>query len=126
MSILIDPSGKILTRESVVNQFLSPVQVGGFVVSQATRMFLQNELDENNVHELFSSISKEMTSFCQEKKLLPTRDSIFAAKGKEAALKRSEASQTPHINEGEEVHFFFDGNHIIYFNISNTHYSLIV
>jgi cupin superfamily acireductone dioxygenase involved in methionine salvage len=62
-----------------------------------------------------------MDQFCrQKKKLIPTKASVF----KEAP--RSVTSQMPHINEGDEIHFFFDGSYVMYFNVNGQHYSLIV
>ena len=126
MSILIDVSGKILTKERIVNQLLAPVQVGKFVISEEATKFIENELNEHNANQLFQFIPKDMHAFCQDKKLIPTKASIFKKQAGDVSQSRSEASQTPHINSGEEIHFFFDGSYIIYFNINDQHFSLVV
>lgn len=121
MSILIDQGGKIYENDSLVNQHLSPVQIGKFGVSEGAKKFITSGLNESNADQLFQFIPQEMDQFCrQEKKLIPTKASVF----REAP--RSVTSQTPHINEGDEIHFFFDGSYVMYFNVNGQHYSLIV
>lgn len=122
MSILIDPKGRVFAKEGVVNQLLEPVQIGKFVISDKAKQFIVNALNEGNVNQLFHFIPEDMQTLCQEKKLIPTKASIFKKQGEE----RSEVSQTPHINAGDELHFFFDGSYVIFFNINGQHYSLIV
>jgi cupin superfamily acireductone dioxygenase involved in methionine salvage len=126
MSILIDQNGKVFVNESAVNKLLSPVQIGKFVISHDAKQFIEAELNESNANQLFQFIPKDMHAFCQDKKLIPTKASIFKRQAIELSQTRSEASQTPHINSGEESHFFFDGSYIIYFNINGQHFSLIV
>lgn len=121
MSLLIDQSGKIYANDSLVNQHLSPVQIGKFEISEDAKKFIATGLNESNADQLFQFIPQEMDQFCrQEKELIPTKASVF----KEAP--RSVTSQRPHINEGDEIHFFFDGSYVIYFNVNDQHYSLIV
>lgn len=121
MSLLIDKSGKIYENDSLVNQHLSPVQIGKFGISNEARQFIATDLNESNADQLFQFIPQEMDQFCrQNKKLIPTKASVF----KEAP--RSVTSQTPHINEGDEIHLFFDGSYVMYFNVNGQHYSLIV
>lgn len=67
-----------------------------------------------------------MQALCQDKKLLPTKASIFNNQTVESSKSRSDNSQIPHINSGDEIHFFFDGSYIIYFNINNQYFSLVV
>ena len=126
MSILIDSKGKVFTREDLVNQMLFPVQVGNFIISHEAKQFIKIELDEDNVNQLFKFIPNNMLSLCQEKNLIQTKASIFKTKSEETSRSRSEASQIPHINSGDELHFFFDGSYIIYFSINGEHFSLIV
>lgn len=131
MSLLIDPTGKVFENEAIVNQHLSPVQIGKFEISIETKEFINKELNDSNTDQLFGFIPEEMDQFCrQDRKLIPTKASIFRLnpqeKQQDTAQKRSESSQTPHINEGNEIHFIFEGSYIIYFNIKDQHYSLIV
>ena len=126
MSILIDSKGKVFTREDLVNQKLSPAQIGNFIISHEANQFIKAELDEDNVNQLFQFIPNNMRSLCQEKNLIQTKASVFKKQAEESSQSRSEASQIPHINSGDELHFFFDGSYIIYFNINGEHFSLIV
>lgn len=126
MSILIDQNGKALAKEDAINLLLSPVLVGKFILSTEAKQFIGDELNEHNVNQLFQFIPKNMQALCQDKKLIPTKASIFKKKDSDPSQTRSEASQTPHINAGDEIHFFFDGSYIIYFNIKDQHFSLIV
>jgi hypothetical protein len=126
MSILIDSKGKVFTREDLVNQKLSPAQTGNFIISHEAKQFINAELDEDNVNQLFQFIPNNMHSLCQEKNLIQTKASVFKKQSEESSQSRSNASQIPHINSGDELHFFFDGSYIIYFNIHGEHFSLIV
>jgi len=126
MSILINSNGKVFSKENLVNQILSPVQSGSFIVSHEAKQFIQDELNEDNANQLFQFVPNNMRSLCQEKKLIQTKASVFNKQAEESSQSRSEASQTPHINSGDELHFFFDGSYVIYFNIKGEHFSLIV
>lgn len=126
MSILIDQKGKVFVKEEVLNQLLYPVQIGKFSLSNETKQFIENELNEHNTNLLFEFIPLDMQEYCLRKKLIPTKASIFKKQEGEISQTRSDASQTPHINSGDEVHFFYGGSYIIYFNINGQHYSLIV
>jgi len=126
MSILIDSKGKVFAKENLVNQILSPVQTGKFIISHEAGQFIENELNEENANKLFQFIPANMHVLCQEKKLIKTKASVFKKQEGELSHSRSESSQTPHINSGDELHFFFDGSYIIYFNIKEQHHSLIV
>lgn len=126
MSLLIDAHGKILTRETFVNQLLSPVKIGKFIISCEAKKFIENKLNKHNANHLFQFIPRDMHAYCQNEKLIPTKSSIFKKRSQELPQSRSEASEIPHINSGNEMHFFFDGSYIIYFNINSQHYSLIV
>lgn len=125
MSVLFDANGKVLTIETVVNQLLSPVHIGKFIIPNEAHNLL-NDLSDDNVNLLFQFIPKEMQDICKNKNLIPTKASIFKKKEPALIQNRSEASQIPHVNAGDELHFFFDGSYIIYFNINNQHFSLIV
>lgn len=126
MSILIDSKGKAFGKEDLINQILSPVQIGNFTISHEAKKFIDNELKEENANQLFQFIPGNMRLLCEEKKLIQTKASVFKKQAEELSHSRSEASQTPHINSGDELHFFFDGSYIIYFNINREHFSLIV
>jgi cupin superfamily acireductone dioxygenase involved in methionine salvage len=126
MSVLIDENGKILTKESIANQLLTPVQFGKFIISDEATKFLENELNEHNTNQLFQFIPKEMLALCEDKNLIPTKASIFKTQTEDMSQARSEASQVPHINSGDEMHFFFGGSYVMYFNINDQHYSLVV
>lgn len=126
MSILINAQGKVLADEEAINLLLSPVKVGHFSISDSAKDFLQDRLSAENVNQLFQFIPDEMQAFCRYKNLIPTRASIFQTQADKNSQTRSSASQTPHINEGNEIHFFFAGSYLMYFNIDNDHYSLIV
>lgn len=126
MSILIDQNGGVFANNGVLNQLLSPVQVGKFIISYEAKQFIKDELNEHNTSKLFQFISKDMNIICQDKKLIQTKASIFKKCVQKVSQIRSEASQKPHINEGDEMHFFFDGSYIMYFNIGEQHFSLIV
>lgn len=90
---------------------------------EATK-FITDELNETNANLLFQFIPTD--GIHRDKKLIPTKASIFKNTAQESSQSRSAASQIPHINSGDESHFFFDGSYIIYFNISDQHFSLIV
>ena len=126
MCILIDQNGKIFATDDSINQILSPVQIGNFSINSEAKKFIKSEMNEDNTNKLFDFISQDMLSFCHEKKLIQTKASIFKKSAEQISQSRSDASQIPHINSGNEIHFFFDGSHIIYFNIKEQHYSLIV
>lgn len=127
MSVLISQDGKVLVNDIGKNQALLPVQTGSFTINPDTIQFIKDKLNENNVNELFQFIPDELKTLCQEKRLIPTKASIFKPQADELSSQtRSNASQIPHINAGNELHFFFAGSHIIYFNINNQHYALIV
>jgi hypothetical protein len=119
MCILFDEKGKVFTNEDIVNQLLSPVQTGKFTISNEAEKFIEAELNENNASQLFQFIPKEMIVLCKDKKLIQTKASIFKHDTEKVSQSRSEASQIPHINSGNEVHFFFDGSYLIYFNVSS-------
>jgi mannose-6-phosphate isomerase-like protein (cupin superfamily) len=89
-------------------------------------MFIDNDLTDHNANWLFNYVPKGMLEFCEDQKLIPTKASIFKEHPQDASQTRPSASQTPHINAGNEVHFFFADSHIIYFNIHGEHLSLIV
>lgn len=125
MSILIDASGKVLTNENIVNQLLSPVHIGKFIIPIEAHNLL-SDLSDHNANQLFQFIPKEMQDLCKNKNLIPTKASIFKKNEQALPQARSEASQIPHINAGDELHFIFDGSYIIYFNINDQHFSLIV
>jgi cupin superfamily acireductone dioxygenase involved in methionine salvage len=127
MSLLIDQNGHVFENSVRINQLLSPVQVGRFIISDDAREFMKNDMDDSNVDHLFRFIPKEMDQLCRQTKgLVPTKASVFKLTQQAGSQERSDASQTPHINAGNEVHFFFDGSYIIYFSIDSSHYSLIV
>jgi cupin superfamily acireductone dioxygenase involved in methionine salvage len=126
MCILVDQSGKIFANENSINQLLSPVQAGNFVISNEAKKFTNREMNESNANRLFDFIPQDMLAFCEDKKLIQTKASIFKKSAEQVSQSRSDASQIPHINSGNEVHFFFDGSYIIYFNVNDQHYSLIV
>lgn len=105
--------------------------MGHFTISKEAVHFMQNGMDESNVNDLFQFIPQEMDVYYrQDKNLIPTRASIFKNQPQEEISKtsqtRSKSSQMPHINEGDEVHFFFGSSYIICFNLNDHHYSLIV
>lgn len=125
MGVLIDENGKVLTDENFINELLSPVLIGKFIISNEAHNLLA-DLSDDNANQLFQFIPKEMQDFCRNKNLIPTKASIFKENDQVSTQTRSEASQTPHINVGDELHFFFDGSYVIYFNIKNQHFSLIV
>ena len=126
MSTLINSKGKIYTKLDLVNQMLSPVQIGKFIVSYEAEQFIENELHEGNAIQLFQFIPANMLLLCQEKELMQTKVSVFKNQAAELSQPRFEASQIPHTNSGKEFHFIFDGSYIIYFNINEEHLSLIV
>jgi mannose-6-phosphate isomerase-like protein (cupin superfamily) len=126
MCILIDSNGKIFANEASINRILSPVQVGNFSICNEAKNFIKAEMNEGNANRLFDFIPQDMLIFCQEKKLIQTKASVFKKSAEQLSQSRSDASQTPHINSGNEIHFFFDGSYIIYFNIKGQHHSLIV
>ncbi len=126
MSILIDQNGKVFANKEKANQLLLPVKIGKFEIKSETKKFIENDLNELNVDTLFQCIPTEMKDFCQYKKIFPTKASIFKSKQQEETEKRSEVSQIPHINAGDEIHFFFGGSYIIYFNQNGQHLSVIV
>ena len=126
MCVLIDSNGKIFATEDSINQILSPVQVGIFSIFNEAKDFIKTEMNEGNANKLFDFIPQDMLIFCQEKKLIQTKASVFKKSAEQLSQSRSDASQTPHINSGNEIHFFFGGSYIIYFNIKGQHYSLIV
>lgn len=126
MCILIDEQGKIYTNKGIINQLLSPVKIGNFYIPDYSTKFIKDELNEANISQLFNFIPTEMHISCQKMGLIPTKASIFKKQRGEIPQVRSEASQTPHINSGNEMHFFFDGSYLIYFNIEGQHFSLVV
>lgn len=127
MSILISQSGKVSVNTLDVNQVLAPVEIGNFTISRAAAQFIDEELSEHNVINLFQFIPEDLKNLCKDRKLIPTKASIFKTQvANSLSQTRSDVSQTPHINEGDELHFFFAGSYIIYFNINNQHYSLVV
>lgn len=127
MSLLISQNGEIFGNDVLINQRIFPVQVGKFRISDDANKFIMTSLDESNAEKLFQFIPQKMDQFCRnEKRLIPTKASVFKRQPEDASQKRSESSQTPHINEGNEVHFFFGGSYRMYFNINDHHYSLIV
>ncbi len=127
MSILINQNGGVSANDIAINHMLLPAQIGKFAISHKAAQFIKEELNENNVNKLFQFISNELQSLCLDKGLIQTKASIFKTQASEMLSQtRSNDSQTPHINAGDELHFFFDGSYIIYFNVNNQHYSLIV
>src|SRR6185312_1450333 len=114
MCILINENGRVFANENIINESLFPVQTGKFTISNEAEKFIETELNENNTSQLFQFIPKEMFEFCEDKKLISTKASIFKNDTEKVVQSRSEASQIPHINGGNEVHFFFDGSYIIY------------
>lgn len=125
MSVLINENGTVFAKTEKINQLLSPIEVGRFEVCPQAKDIIDREINDNNVNKLFDFIPKEMSQLCTVRNLIPTQASVFRRK-EEEINKRSGASEIPHINEGNEIHFFFAGSYIIYFNINNQHYSLIV
>lgn len=125
MAVLINKDGSVLAISKNINQLLSPIEVGRFEVCQQAKDIINNGINEDNVNDLFDFIPKEMHQICTIRNLMPTRASVFQRQEGENNT-RSSASEIPHINEGNEIHFFFAGSYIIYFNIHDHHYSLIV
>lgn len=121
MSILVDQTGKVYNNLDAINKLLSPVLMGKFDVSDDAQSFLANNLSDHNTEQLFEFIPSDMLAFCQEKGLIPTKASVLSQE-----QSRSKASQTPHINAGDEIHFFYDGSYKIYFNIRDHHFCVIV
>lgn len=127
MSILINQTGEVLAKNASLNQTLFPVQTGKFIITPEATQFIETELNEHNVNHLFQFTPKDLQRYCQDKKLIQTKASIFKPQADELSPQtRSDASQIPHINAGDELHLFFDVSYIIYFNIDEQHYSLIV
>ena len=126
MSVLIDNRGRVYVETAHVNRFLAPLLVGRFALPSEANEFIKNNLKPQNADQLFRFIPSDMDKFCHEKGLIKTRASIFKKAAQVADQKRSDASEKPHINEGNEIHFIFAGSYIFYFNINNHHYSLIV
>lgn len=124
MSVLIDNNGNAYTNEQSINNLLSPVKIGKFLISAEATKFITDDLNETNANQLFQFVPT--AGIHRDKKLIPTKASIFKSIAGQLSQSRSEASQTPHINSGDESHFFFDGSYIIYFNIDKQHFSLIV
>lgn len=98
--MLIDGNGKIFTKETAINRLLFPVRTGTFSISDEAKKFIKTKLNGANADQLFQFIPKEMQALCQEKKLMPTKASVFQNQV-DVSQSRSEASQTPHINSGD-------------------------
>lgn len=126
MSVLINTVGDVFVNNDLINKLLNPVLVGSFDISDVAKEFVKNKLDSQNTDQLFLCVPTKMQKFCSEKKLIKTRASIFKSATQSSDQKRSDASEKPHINEGNEIHFIFAGSYIFYFNINDQHYSLIV
>lgn len=126
MSILINGKGLIYVDNVNINKFLAPILVGRFSISREAREFIKSTLKSQNADQLFRFIPNDMQKFCSEKDLIKTKASIFTKAAQSSDQKRSDASETPHINEGNEIHFIFAGSYIFYFSINDCHYSLIV
>ncbi len=124
MAVLIDNVGRICVDS--INNFLNPVLVGRFIVSNAGKEFIKNKLTSDNINLLFQYLPPDMEKFCSDKKLIKTKASMFKKSAQDSDQKRSDASEKPHINEGNEVHFIFAGGYIFCFNINDQHYSLVV
>ena len=77
VSILISPDGKVSTKDTDVNYALSPVQTGKFIISDVAAQFIKEKLNDNNANNLFKFIPKSLRVLCQDRKLTPTKASIF-------------------------------------------------
>lgn len=126
MSLLINQQGIVITETASINKCLQPVNIGRFSLSREAENFINNSLSESTVQNLYKYIPSELKQLCAEKKLIQTNASIFKPSATQQSDIRASASQTPHINEGNEIHFIFDGSYILYFNIKDEHFSLIV
>lgn len=126
MSILINQHGLVIGNISSINQLLNPASIGCFTITKEAIDFMHKDLSESTVQTLYNYIPSELKKLCVEKQLIQTNASIFKPSVTQQSDVRGSASQTPHINHGNEIHFIFDGSYIIYFNIKDEHYSLLV
>jgi len=125
LSTLITQESRVLVAPQLINKTLSPVHCGHFFLQEQEAELLESA-QPDMARSLYALIPEEMKKYCRNKKLIETKAGVFQNKPAEDSLSRSDASQTPHINEGDEVHFFFSGGLIIYFDFSGQQHALIV
>ncbi|PHQ80905.1 MAG: hypothetical protein COB66_03685 [Coxiella sp. (in: Bacteria)] len=109
MSILIGPDGNFFVQRKLINEQVAPVTVGEFSLSPEAFNFVEHDLSADTAEQIFKLIPTDMQAMCKQKDLIPTKAGLFQSDRDAMSERRSQASQTPRINNGDEIHFIFGG-----------------